>query len=368
MIFKDIFDKYIWEDVKKSIYSKTVKDVEEALSKNYRDLEDFKALISPAALPLLESMAKLSNKYTQERFGKVISMYEPVYLSNYCNNSCVYCGFNHKNNIDRKILSDEEILKEIKTIKSFGYDHILVVTGESNKSNIEYLKNAVKLIRPYFSQISIEVQPLDQQEYEQLINEGLYAVLLYQETFNKNNYKIYHPAGKKSDFNYRLETHDRLGKAGVNKMGLGVLLGLEDWRTDSFFVALHLQYLEKQYWKTKYSISFPRLRPAKGIINLANPVSDRELAQLICAYRIFNKEVELSISTRENQNFRDNVLKLGITSISAGSKTNPGGYSISDKSLEQFEISDNRSPSEIADLIKLQGYEPVWKDWEKVFN
>lgn len=368
MTYKDTFDNNNWEDVRSSIYSKTIKDVEQALSKSNPNIEDFKALISPAALPLLEEMAILSNKLTQERFGKVIQMYEPIYLSNFCNNGCTYCGFNHKNDISRKILNDDEILQEALAIKQLGYDHILVVTGESPKTDVQYLANAIKIIRPYFSQISMEVQPLSKNDYELLINEGLFGVLLYQETFNKNNYNKYHPSGKKSDFYYRLETHDRLGKAQINKMGLGVLLGLEDWRTDSFFTALHLTYLEKHYWKTKYSISFPRLRPAQGIIEPNNPVSDKELAQLICAYRIFNKEVELSISTRENQNFRNNILKLGITSISAGSKTNPGGYSVSEDSLKQFEISDDRSPSEIAEIIKAQGYEPVWKDWDKTYK
>jgi 2-iminoacetate synthase len=368
MSFKDIFDKYSWDDVKERIYSKSINDVRKALSKNNPDLDDFEALVSPAAIPFLERMAELSNKLTQERFGKVVQMYEPVYLSNYCKNNCIYCGFNSKNKINRKILNDEEIIKEAEHIKSFGYDNILIVTGESVQSDVNYLRNAIRLIRPYFSQISIEVQPMSTIDYESLIKEGLFAVLLYQETFNKNNYKIYHPSGSKSDFYFRLETHDKLGKAGIKKMGLGILLGLEDWRIDSFFTALHLSYLEKKYWKSKFSISFPRLRPARNYVNCNNPVSDKELAQLICAYRIFNHETELSLSTRENVNFRNNVIKLGITSISAGSKTNPGGYSVSEESLKQFEISDQRTPSEIAEIITAQGYEPVWKDWDNAFN
>jgi 2-iminoacetate synthase len=213
----------------------------------------------------------------------------------------------------------------------------------------------------------MEVQPLDETDYTELIAEGLNTVLVYQETYHEEDYKLHHPKGKKSNFQYRLETPERLGKAEIHKMGLGVLIGLEDWRTDCFYTALHLDYLEKNFWKTKYSISFPRLRPFSGGLEPKVVMSDAELVQLICAYRIFNEEVELSISTRENEIFRDNVINLGITAMSAGSKTNPGGYKVEPQSLEQFEISDERSPAEIAKMIQNQGYEPVWKDWDMAF-
>jgi 2-iminoacetate synthase len=210
----------------------------------------------------------------------------------------------------------------------------------------------------------MEVQPLDLEDYQELTPYGLNTVLVYQETYHEEDYKKHHPKGKKSNFQYRLETPDRLGQAGIHKMGLGVLIGLEDWRTDSFFTALHLSYLEKRYWQSKYSISFPRLRPFSGGLEPKVVMNDRELVQLICAYRIFNQEIELSISTRESVSFRNNIIKLGITSISAGSKTNPGGYAVEQQSLEQFEISDERSAKEIAAMISSQGYEPVWKDWD----
>lgn len=367
-MFSEIFDTYNWEEVKQSIYKKTNADVERALKKtSRRDLEDFKALISPAAMPHLEPMAQLSNQLTLKRFGKTIQMYVPLYLSNECQNICTYCGFSFDNKIKRKTLLDAEILKEAEIIKAFGYDHILLVTGEANQTvGLNYLKNAIRILRQHFSHISIEVQPLEQNEYEELINEGLNTVLVYQETYHKEDYKLHHPKGKKSNFNYRLGTPDRLGEAGVFKMGLGTLIGLEDWRTDSFFTALHLNYLEKKYWRSKYSVSFPRMRPAEGIIEPKVVMNDKELVQLICAYRIFNEEVELSISTRENEIFRNNIVRLGITSMSAGSKTNPGGYADSETSLEQFETSDERSPAEIERMIKAQGYEAVWKDWDKV--
>ena len=368
MSFKKIFDTYNWDEVKQSIYSKNSMDVERALQKERRDLEDFKALISPAAQPYLEQMAQVSHQLTQKRFGKTIQMYIPMYLSNECQNICTYCGFSFTNKIPRKTLSNEEILKEVKYIKSLGYDHILLVTGEADKTvGVEYLKNAVQLIRPYFSFISIEVQPLEQHEYEELIAVGVNTVLVYQETYHQQDYKKHHPKGKKSNFYYRIDTMDRLGKAGIYKMGLGVLIGLEDWRTDSFFTALHLKYLEKTYWQTKYSISFPRLRPHTGGLEPKVEMNDKELVQLICAYRLLDEEVELSISTRESENFRNNIIKIGATSFSAESKTNPGGYVVEPKSLEQFEISDERPTELIKEVIKKQGYEPIWKDWEKCF-
>lgn len=323
--FKDIADQIDWEQTQASIYAKTAADVEHALHTNKPDLEDFKALISPAAEPFLEEMAQKSHQLTLERFGKTIQMYAPMYLSNECQNICTYCGFSLDVQIPRKTLTDAEILEEVKVIKSYGYDHILLVTGEANKTvGVDYLKHAIELIKPYFSHIAIEVQPLDQADYEVLMEAGLHTVLVYQETYHRENYKLHHPKGRKSNYDYRLETHDRLGKAGIYKMGLGVLFGLEDWRTDTFYAAAHLDYLEKTYWRANYSISFPRLRPCAGGIPLKSVMTDKQLVQLICAYRIFNQEVELSMSTRESEVFRNNIIKLGITSISADSKTDPG--------------------------------------------
>lgn len=367
--FQDIFDTYDWDQTKASIYGKTRQDVEEALHRDRRNLEDFKALISPAAADYLEPLAQLSYRLTRERFGNTMQMYVPMYLSNECQNICTYCGFSMNNSIKRTTLSDAEILAEVAVIKEMGFDHILLVTGEANRTvGVPYFQRAMKLIRPHFSQISMEVQPMDQEEYEALIPEGLNTVLVYQETYHRADYKKHHPKGRKSNFNYRLETPDRLGKAGIHKIGLGVLIGLEDWRTDSFFCALHLDYLERTYWQTRYSLSFPRLRPCAGGIDLKSDMSERELVQLICAYRIFNQEIELSMSTRERAEFRNHVVKLGITSISAGSKTDPGGYASDIEALEQFEISDERSPAAISEMLSGQGFEVVWKDWDRVLQ
>lgn len=365
MSFYDIHNQYNWPEVTESILHKTDADVIRALQSKKRNLEDFKALVSPAAVPHLEAMAAESLRITQKRFGKTIQLYLPLYLSNECANSCAYCGFNHENKIERMTLNMDQIMEEIAVIKEMGYQHILLVSGEHPKRcGFDYLEKAIEAIKPHFSQISIEVAPMEQHEYASLSSKGLHAVYIYQETYHKENYPIYHPKGKKADFRYRLETPDRIGKAGVHKIGLGCLLGLEDWRTESFFTTLHLKYLEKNYWKTKYSLSFPRLRAHAGSFEPNFQISDKELLQLMCAYRICHEEVEISLSTRESVRFRDNVMKLGVTSMSAGSKTEPGGYAKENHSLEQFSINDDRSAEEISEMIRSKGYETVWKDWD----
>ena len=368
MSFFELYKTYNWDEVKASIVTKTATDVELALNKNIRTLEDFKALISPAARPYLEQMAQLSKQLTQKRFGKTIQLYIPLYLSNECTNSCVYCGFRYENEIKRLTLNQSQVLKEVEVIKAMGYDNVLLVTGEHHRINgFKYLKEMLQLIKPHFAQVSMEVAPMREDEYKGLVDEGLNAVYVYQETYNEVQYALDHPRGTKANIEYRLNTPDRLGAAGIRKVGVGCLLGLEDWRTDSFFTAMHLQYLEKTWWQTKYSISFPRMRPFTGSGDY-DPncfVTDAELLQVICAYRIFNEEVEIALSTREEPKFRDNVMKLGITSMSAGSKTKPGGYAQDKDDLEQFEISDERSAAQISEMIKSKGYEVVWKDWDE---
>jgi len=367
MEFKELINKYDWDETRSQIYSKTTRDVELALNKDRLCVDDFMALISPAALPYLEQMAVLSRKYTQQRFGKTIQFYVPLYLTNSCTNHCVYCGFNHNNDIKRIILTDEQIMREVKAIKKIGdFQHILLVTGENPKdAGADYIENAIRLVKPHFSSISIEVQPLKEEEYTRLTQAGLNAVYCYQETYNKTRYKVYHPKGMKSKFDWRLDGFDRMGSAGVHKIGLGVLIGLEDWRTDTTMMALHLRYMQRQYWQTKYSISFPRMRPHEGEDFQPNVImTDKELAQIIFAYRIFDHDIEIALSTREDRIFRDNMTTLGVTSLSAGSKTDPGGYAVFRDELEQFSVNDDRAPADILCAVKEQGYEVVWKDWD----
>ena len=366
MKFTELIDQYSWAEITKRIYAKTAQDVEAALANPRRDIEDFMALVSPAAQPYLEQMAVLSRKYTLERFGRTIQFYIPLYLTNSCINHCVYCGFNHNNDIKRIILTDDQIMREVEAIKQIGdFRHILLVTGENPRdAGADYIENAIRLVKPHFSSISIEVQPLKTEEYARLGDAGMNAVYCYQETYNKERYNVYHPRGMKSKFDWRLDAFDRMGQAGVHKIGLGVLIGLEDWRTDSTFMALHLRYLQKTYWQTKYSISFPRMRPHEGTFQPNVVMKDRELAQLLFAYRIFDHDIEITLSTREDRKFRDNMTSLGVTSLSAGSKTDPGGYAVYRKELEQFAINDDRTPDEVLKAVKDQGYEVVWKDWD----
>lgn len=369
MTFYDIYKTYSWDSIRQQIDATSAQDVAASLANSKRSLTDFIHLISPAARPFLEQMAQLSQRLTHQRFGKTIHLYTPMYLSNECQNICTYCGFSLDNKIRRKTLTSLEIEQEITLLKQQGYDHILLVTGEANHTvNLRYFEQAIKQIRPHFSTLSMEVQPLEKEEYAILAQLGVYAVLVYQETYHEEVYKHYHPKGKKSNFSYRLETPDRIGQAGLHKIGLGVLLGLEDWRVDSFFTALHLDYLQKTYWKTKYSVSFPRLRPAEGNVAPNFSMEDMDLLQLVFAYRIWNEDLELSLSTRESELFRDHSIGLGITSMSAGSKTNPGGYSVDQDSLAQFEICDTRSTEAIYQLIQSKGHEPIWTDWNASFS
>lgn len=371
MSFLEQFNQHRWDEVSQSILDKASQDVERALAKETGrlDLEDFKALISPAAVPFLEDMAQRSHQLTVERFGRVQQLYAPMYLSNVCSNICTYCGFSATNRIPRKILNEAEILEEYRAIKAMGFDHILLVTGEANQRvGVPYLQRAFQLARDFFSSISMEVQPLEQEAYESLVPYGLSSVLVYQETYHRSAYADYHLKGMKRDFDYRLDTPDRLGRAGIKKIGLGSLYGLEDWRTDTLFVAMHLRYLERRYWKSRYSVSFPRIRPHEGEFQPRSIMTDRDLVQVICAYRLLSQELELSLSTREHESFRNHAIRLGITTMSAGSKTNPGGYTVDPQTLEQFEISDERSPEQIATMLRQNGYEPVWKDWDSSYD
>lgn len=365
-MFSEEIEKYSWEETTGQIYDKTPADVERALCKSRLDIEDFMALVSPAAEKYLETMAAMSQKYTMQRFGKTISMYIPLYITNSCTNFCVYCGFNHNNPLKRIILTEEEILNELHAIKKLGnFENLLIVTGENSRdAGVDYLERALRLAHSLFSNLSIEVMPLKSADYERLTFSGLNGVVCFQETYNRARYKVYHPKGMKSNFEWRVNGFDRMGQAHVHKIGLGVLIGLEEWRTDVTMMARHLRYLQKHYWQTRYSVNFPRIRPSEGNFRPNVVLGDKALAQLIFAFRLFDHDVDISISTRESPTFRNNMLALGITSLSAGSKTEPGGYLKYPQALEQFHVSDERTPDEVADSIRQKGYEPVWKDWE----
>lgn len=361
-----------WDTTTNQIISKTDADVRRALAKPKCDVQDFMALISPAAEPHLEQMARLSRHYTEARFGRTMQMFIPLYITNSCTNSCIYCGFHIQNPMARVILTPEQIEDEFRAIKRLApFQNILIVTGENPaKAGIPYIAKSIEIAKKYFANIKIEVQPLKAEEYESLTHKGLNGVICFQETYHEANYKIYHPRGMKSKFQWRVDGFDRMGQAGVHSIGMGVLLGLEkEWRTDITMMAYHLRYLQKHYWRTKYSINFPRMRPAENQGFEPNAViSDRHLAQITFAMRIFDHDVDISYSTREPAFIRDNMATLGVTTMSAESKTQPGGYYTYPEALDQFSVNDNRTAVEIDARLHQLGLTPVWKDWDTSFD
>jgi 2-iminoacetate synthase len=369
--FETVWREHDFWTIAARIAGKSAGDVRRALGRGRGglSLEDLAALLSPAAAPFLEDMAHASHQRTVERFGQTMQLYAPLYLSNVCGNICTYCGFSAQNRVERLILDDAEILAEAGVLAKMGMQHVLLLTGESPRVGREYLVHALRLLRPRFASLSFEVQPLDVDDYLRLGEEGMNAVMVYQETYDPAAYARCHLRGPKSNMAYRLDTPDRLGRAGVKKIGLGALYGLSDWRADAWFVGLHLRYLEERYWRARTSISFPRLRPHEGDDALKlSTFGERDLVQAMCAFRLFSQEVELSLSTRESARFRNHAFRLGITSMSAGSRTNPGGYARGQASLEQFTIDDSRSPDAVATFLRAQGYEPVWKDWDGTYD
>ena len=350
----------------------TAADVERALSRTHCDVRDFMALISPAAEPYLEQMAQCSRRYTEERFGRTVSMFIPLYLTNACTNSCVYCGFHVANKMARTILTPAEMVQEYEAIKRLGpFENLLLVTGEHPaKAGTAYLAQALDLAKPYFANLKIEVMPLSTEDYKLLTHHGMNGVICFQETYHRENYKLYHPRGMKSNFEWRVDGFDRMGQAGVHSIGMGVLIGLEkEWRTDLTMLARHLRYLQRHYWRTRYSVNFPRMCPAENGGFQPNCImTDRELAQLTFAMRIFDHDVDISYSTRERPDFRDHMATLGVTTMSAASRTEPGGYSTHVNALEQFEVSDPRSADEVVQALRRMGVEAVWKDWDSSFD
>ena len=371
-MFYDEIQKISWDEVTDKIYSKTAGDVRRALAKDRCDVEDFMAMVSPAAEPFLEQMAQLSRRYTMERFGKTVSMFIPLYITNSCTNSCVYCGFHIQNKMPRTILTEQQIEDEYKAIKKIApFENILLVTGENPaKADVNYIARALDIAKPYFSNLKIEVMPLSAEDYSMLVHHGLNGVICFQETYNEKNYKLYHPRGMKSNYEWRVNGFDRMGQANVHSIGMGVLIGLEkEFRTDITMMAYHLRYLEKHYWQTKYSVNFPRMRPAENEGFQPNVImTDRQLAQCTFAMRIFDHDVDISYSTREPAKIRDNMATLGVTTMSAQSKTNPGGYYTYPQALDQFTVNDERIATEIIASLKSLGREPVWKDWDASFD
>jgi 2-iminoacetate synthase len=369
----EIIESDVMDTVLKAVshydYSKyTAGDVRRALQKDYPDIEDFGALLSPAAVPYMEEMAQKAQIETRKHFGNAISLFAPLYIANYCENHCVYCGFSCHNRIKRGKLTLEEIEDELKTIATTGLQDILLLTGESRKrSSLEYIGEAVKLAAKYFKLVGIEIYPLNTDEYRFLHKCGADYVCIYQETYNPDRYEKLHVSGPKRVYPYRFNAHERALRGGMRAVSFGALLGLADFRKDAFATGLHAYLVQQKYPQGEIVLASPRLRP---FINHeeANPndVRERQLLQVILAYRLFLPFATISLSTRESAKFRDNVMGIAATKMSAGVKTSVGGYDEEEKGDEQFEISDSRSVDEVKTALKKRGLQPVFVDYVRV--
>ncbi len=367
MSFYEIYAQYRDFDFNNFFNNVTESDVLRSINKDNLDPYEFLTLLSPTTENLLEEMAQKSHALTMQHFGKTIKLYTPMYLANYCVNKCSYCGFNVENKISRKKLNLEEIERESIAISKEGLRHILILTGESRKvSPISYIIDAVKVLKKYFDSISIEIYPLTTEEYKSVVDAGVDGLTLYQETYDEKIYDRIHLAGPKKDYKNRLDAPERGCKANMRTVGIGALLGLNHWRKEAFYTGLHAKYLQDKYSSVDISVSLPRIRPHVGCFEDVYPVDDKALVQVLTAFRLFLPRMGVTLSTREPSDFRDNLIPLGITQMSAGVSTEVGGHSSEDKSESQFEISDKRSVGEMKNIILAKGYQPVFKDWMQI--
>ncbi|MEY2398111.1 MAG: 2-iminoacetate synthase [Actinomycetota bacterium] len=343
-------------------------EVSRALAKPRRDLVDFAALLSPAAAARIEELAVAARDVTLARFGRARTLFAPLYLSNECVSVCTYCGFSAGNDVARRTLSVDEVVAEALELATRGFRHVLLVAGEHARIvSKDYLVECVAAVSTVMANVAVEVQVWDEPTYLRLVNAGADGVVVYQETYDRSSYADVHLLGKKRNYEWRLAAPDRAAAAGARRLGIGALLGLHsDWRGEALAVAAHARELMHRWWRAEVSVSAPRLRPAAGDYEPADPVDDRSFTQLLCALRLFLPDLGITLSTREPAFLRDALVPLGVTTLSAGSHTEPGGYASDSDAEPQFEISDTRSPAEFAAALKANGYDPVWKDWTRV--
>lgn len=360
----------------------TEADVLRALGRETRDVSDLVALLSPVARPHLEAMARAAQRLTRWHFGRTISLYAPLYISNLCAADCVYCGYAARSGSREKriTLRPDDVRRECEALAKRGFDNVLILTGESPKVvSVDYIAHAVAIAREYFSSVNIEVYALDEPGYRQMVEAGLEGVTLYMETYHRPTYKEVHLLGEKADYDFRLDALDRAGSAGVRKLNLGALLGLYDWRHEAVWTALHAWHLQRTAWQSAIGISFPRLLHTPERYHVEHFVSDAQLVQIMLAMRLAVPEAGINLSTREAPAFRDKLIPLGVTHMSAGSSTQPGGYATYKRGeadartnfrevLEQFEIEDYRDPDDVIQVIRDAGYDPVWKDYDRAFD
>ncbi len=367
--FIDILADWPVDRVRELVYSRTPADVALALESGRLSATDFAALLSPAAAPLLETLARRSSLLTRQRFGNVIQFYVPLYVSNYCTNACVYCGFNCRNRVNRRRLTLAMATREAACLSEQGFRHLLLVSGEDRAGvPVGYFEELAARIQGQFASISIEVYPMSEAEYARLVCAGVDSLILYQETYDPAVYARCHPLGGKGDYATRVRTIEAGARAGMTFLGIGALLGLADWRVDSFYTGLHGHWLHRRFWRQHVSVSFPRMRTAAGGVAPAFPVRDAELVQIICAHRLFLPDAGLVMSTRERAAFRDRLSLLGITRMSAGSRTTPGGYAAATDSEEQFAVLDRRPLQEVMEAVACLGLDPVRKDWDAAYH
>ncbi|NLK22257.1 MAG: 2-iminoacetate synthase ThiH [Epulopiscium sp.] len=365
MSFYNEYLKYKDFDFYRFFKKVTDKQIIKSINKSTLDIEDFLILLSPQASFYLEEMAQKAHRLTVQHFGKTILLYTPLYLSNYCTNQCVYCSFNCKNSIQRKQLTLEEVEDEARTISSTGLKHIIILTGDARGiATVEYISKCTKILRKYFPSIAIEVYTMSKEEYEILIDAGVDLLTVYQETYNEKLYDRLHKKGPKKDYKYRLDAPERACKANIRAVNIGALLGLDkEWIRDAFLTGFHALYLQNLYLDVEISVSLPRIRPHVGSYKPGSIVRDRDMVQIMTALRLFMPRVGITISTRENADFRNNIIQLGVTKMSAGSITAVGGHYHKDENTSQFEISDERDVGEMKEAIYKLGYQPVFKDW-----
>lgn len=369
MTFSDVLRDLPLEELLGRSRHATPDAIERALTTTTPDLWDFAALLSPAASERIEDLARRSHDITVQRFGRVVQLYAPLYVSNECVETCTYCSFSRTNPIRRRTLTVDEAVSEARLLTERGFRHLLLVSGEHPRHvSPDYLGSVIAALKDSVPSLSVEVQPQTEEVYRRWVGDGAEGLVVYQETYDRDAYALVHLAGKKRDYDHRLATADRGGQAGMKRLGIGALLGLADWRYESVHLAAHARYLMRRFWKSFVSVSFPRLREAAFAIGARELVTDRDLVQMVCAFRILLPDVGIVLSTREHPAFRDGMLGLGVTQMSAGSRTEPGGYSAPEDAEGQFLISDHRTPEEVARSLREKGYDPVWKDWEAALH
>lgn len=366
MAFYDLYLQYENFDFVSFCQNISIRDLEKILRKERLSHFDFLALLSEKASPLLGEIGKKAKTVTRRNFGRTISLYSPLYLSNYCSNECIYCGFKKSAHIKRHRLDSEELATEAAAIAGSGIKHVLVLTGESRKiSPPSYIKGCIEILNQHFPHISMEIYPLEISEYRELVDSGAEGLTLYQETYDRRLYSEYHLQGSKSDFAYRLAAPERAAEAGMRSINVGALLGLCEFRKDVFFTGLHADFLMRRYPAVEVGMSVPRI-DQEGGFRPPCVVSDENLLQIISALRLFLPSAGISLSTRERPSLRDSLVESGITRISAGSKTEVGGYSLSKKTAPQFDTNDNRSVAEITAMISSKTYDPVFTEWRRI--